>query len=312
MGRIKSEPIRSARGVYAAVATPRVSDSIELDPAALFDYLDAIVGAGVDGIVLFGSTGEFIHFELADRMRVTTLAIKRCRVPLLVNVSHSSLAGALDLADCAIDSGAAGLLLMPPYFFRYEEEQVLAFYSEFAAAIDGRVKLYLYNIPQFTNPISAALATRLLTTGAFAGIKDSSGDWQMFEALQALHDQLAFQLLVGNDRLYMRAFPAGADGVVSGVAGAVPELMISLDRSLHVNDAATASRLNTRLSEFIAWAGKFPATLAIKRAACLRGWKLDHTSIPLGPDTRATLSEFEYWFREWLPAVLSEAAAMRA
>src|SRR6185437_6919329 len=116
MGRMKSEPIRAARGVYAAVATPRVADSIEIDPAALFDYLDAIAQAGVDGIVLFGSTGEFVHFELADRMRVATLAIKRCRVPLLVNVSHSTLDGALDLADCAIEAGAAGLLLMPPYF----------------------------------------------------------------------------------------------------------------------------------------------------------------------------------------------------
>ena len=201
---------------------------------------------------------------------------------------------------------------MPPYFFRYEEEQIFAFYSEFAAVIDGRVKLYLYNIPQFTNPISAALATRLLAAGGFAGIKDSSGDWQMFEALQALHSRLPFQLLVGNDSLYLRAFPAGADGVVSGVAGAVPELMVSLDRALRVNDAATASRLNTRLSEFISWADKFPATLAIKRAASLRGWKLDHASISLGPDTRAALAQFECWFREWLPIVLSESAAMRA
>src|SRR5690242_10145736 len=76
MGRMKSEPIRAARGVYGAVATPRVADSIEVDPAALFDYLDAIAQAGVDGIVLFGSTGEFVHFEVADRMRVATLAIK--------------------------------------------------------------------------------------------------------------------------------------------------------------------------------------------------------------------------------------------
>jgi 4-hydroxy-tetrahydrodipicolinate synthase len=312
MGRMKSELIRSASGVYAAIATPRARDSIEVDPAALFDYLDAIAQAGVDGIVLFGSTGEFVHFELADRMRVTSLAIKRCRVPLLVNVSHSSLPGALDLADCAMDAGAAGLLLMPPYFFRYNEEQIFGFYSEFASVVDGRAKLYLYNIPQFTNPISAALATRLLSTGAFAGIKDSSGDWQMFEALQVLHSRSSFQLLLGSDSLYMRAFPAGADGVVSGVAGAVPELMVSLNRALHRNDSQTAGRLNTRLTEFIGWVEKFPATLVIKRAACVRGWKLDHTAIPLDKDTLANVGSFEQWFREWLPVVLDESAGMRA
>ena len=312
MGRMKSEPISSASGVYAAVATPRVRDSVEVDPAALFDYLDAIVRGGVNGIVLFGSTGEFVHFELADRMRVTTLAIKRCRVPLLVNVSHSSLAGALDLADCAIEAGAAGLLLMPPYFFRYSQEQIFSFYSEFVSVIDGRAKLYLYNIPQFTNPISAALATRLLSTGAFAGIKDSSGDWQMFEAVQALHNRLPFQLLIGSDALYVRAFPAGADGMVSGVAGAVPELMVSLDRALRANDSDTVGRLNARLAEFIDWVEKFPATLGIKRAACVRGWKLDHASTPLDQDTLTQINAFERWFREWLPIVLSESAAMRA
>jgi len=308
MGRMKSEPMSSARGVYAAVATPRVQDSIEVDPAALFDYLDGIVRAEVAGIVLFGSTGQFVHLELADRTRVATLAIKRCRVPLLVNVSHSSVDGALDLADCAIEAGAAGLLLMPPYFFRYNEEQIFAFYSEFVSAIDGRVKLYLYNIPQFTNPISTSLATRLLSMGAFAGIKDSGGDWQMFEALQALHTRLPFQLLVGSDSLYIRALPAGADGVVSGVAGAVPELMVSLDRALRMNDPGKALRLNTRLGEFIAWVEKFPASLAIKRAACMRGWKLDHARIPLDQNTVAQIGAFERWFREWLPVVLHESA----
>jgi N-acetylneuraminate lyase len=309
---MKGEPLRPAGGVYAAVATPRLADSIEVDPAALFDYLDAIVRGGVDGIVLFGSTGEFVHFDLADRIHAVTLASKRCRVPLLVNVSHSSLVGALELAEGAMDAGASGLLLMPPYFFRYSENQIFSFYSEFTLVVDGRTPIYLYNIPQFTNPISASLAKRLLSTGAFAGIKDSGGDWQMFEALQALHAQLPFQLLVGSDLLYIRAFPAGANGVVSGVAGAVPELMVSLHRALRTNDLARAARLHTRLEEFVGWLNKFPATLGIKRAACVRGWKLDHSSIPFDQHTLAEIGAFEQWFREWLPAVLSESAPMRA
>ena len=309
---MKSEPLRPASGVYAAVATPRLSDSIEIDPAALFDYLDAIVRGGVDGIVLFGSTGEFVHFDLADRMRVATLARKRCRVPLLVNVSHSSLAGALELADCAIEAGVSGLLLMPPYFFRYTEEQIFSFYSEFVSEVDGRAPVYLYNIPQFTNPISAPLAKRLLSTGAFAGIKDSGGDWQMFEALQAVHANLPFQLLIGSDPLYIRAFPAGANGVVSGVAGAIPELMASLDRALRAMDRARAGQSQARLEEFIGWVEKFPATLAIKRAACVRGWKLDHSSVPFDQHTLAEIRAFERWFREWLPTVLSESAPVRA
>ena len=79
----------------------------------------------------------------------------------------------------------------------------------------------------------------------------------MFEALQALHTKLPFQLLVGSDILYIRALPAGADGVVSGVAGAVPELMVSLDRASPHNDPARALRLNTRLRVY-SLGGKVP------------------------------------------------------
>jgi len=243
-----------ASGVYAALATPRLHDSIEADAAALFDYLDIIVNAGVDGVVLFGSTGEFVHFDVAERIRTLMLLSRRCRVPLLVNVSHSTLSGALDLAESALDSCASGLLLMPPYFYRYQDDQIFEFYRQFAAAIGGRMPIYLYNIPVFTNPITADLAARLLSTGEFAGIKDSSGDWQLFESLQALHANLPFRLLIGSDPLYFRARPLGADGMISGVAAAVPELAVALDRALSANDMDRASRL----SGF--WMNSFPGS----------------------------------------------------
>src|SRR5947209_4262819 len=113
-----------ARGVYAALATPRRPDSVEADTAAYLEYLDKISAAGVDGLVFFGSTGEFVHFEISERMHVLSLAAKRSRVPVLVNVSHSTLAGARDLAEHCLDVGVSGLLLMPPYFYPYGEPEV--------------------------------------------------------------------------------------------------------------------------------------------------------------------------------------------
>jgi dihydrodipicolinate synthase/N-acetylneuraminate lyase len=293
-----------AGGVYAALATPRLQDAIEADAAALFDYLDIIVNAGVDGIVLFGSTGEFVHFDVAERIRTLMLLSRRCRVPMLVNVSHSSLAGALDLAESALDSCASGLLLMPPYFYRYQDEQIFEFYRQFAESIAGRMPIYLYNIPVFTNAISAPLAERLLSTGEFAGIKDSSGDWDLFESLQALHGKQPFRLMIGSDPLYFRAQPLGADGMVSGVAAAVPELVVALNRALQANDMERAGKLNALLAEFIGWIDQFPGTVGIKRAAVARGWKLGHSAIPFDEQTAAKLDEFERWFLDWLPAVL--------
>ncbi len=293
-----------ASGVYVALATPRPQNSVEADAAALFDYIDAITSKGVDGVVLFGSTGEFVHFDITERMRVLMLAKKRCRIPLIVNVAHSTLAGAIELAEDAMEADVAGLLLMPPYYFRYAGSQIAEFYKQFMKEVDGKTPVYLYNIPQFTNPLPPEVIDELLLSGAFAGIKDSGGDWAQFERLLALREKQAFQLLIGNDAIYHRARTLGADGIVSGVAAAIPELLVALDQAILAKDEARANTLNAKLHEFLAWLDKFPAPIGIKLAACARGWKFAHTAVPYDEQTLALKQEFETWFHAWSPQIL--------
>jgi dihydrodipicolinate synthase/N-acetylneuraminate lyase len=303
-----SERNEPAEGVYAALATPRRTSHVEPDTAAFLDYLDTVVRAGANGIVLFGSTGEFIHFDVADRMHVLNLAIRRSRVPVLVNVSHSTLDGALALADDAIDCGAAGLLLLPPYFYRYAEQDIEEFYIRFADDLGRRVPIYLYNLPLFTNGICAGLAERLLGTGQFAGIKDSSGDWDLFERLLRLRRERSFQLLAGNERIYLQSRQQGANGVVSGVAAALPELIVAIDRALRQNNEERARMLNEQLQHFLDCVDRFPGTVGIKQAAVARGWNLEHVAVPLGPISTAELEAFRSWLREWIPSILRECA----
>lgn len=293
-----------AEGVYAALATPRRKDSIEPDTAALLDYLDAIVRAGVDGLALFGSTGEFIHFDVNDRIRTLGLAIRRSRVPVLVNISHSTLDGATALAETAIDAGAAGLLAMPPYFYQYSDNEVFSFYLQLAEVIDQRVPVYLYNVPTFTKAISESLAERLLGDGLFAGIKDSGGDWELFQKLNKLRHQHDFRLLSGNERIYARARGSGACGIVSGVAAAVPELMIAMDAALREERQDRVQTLDEELQKFLDWISRFPATIGIKQAAVSRGWDQNHFAVPLDEADLAELERFKAWFHDWVPAVL--------
>jgi 4-hydroxy-tetrahydrodipicolinate synthase len=305
-----SNPPPRASGVYAALPTPRRSGVLEADAAVLLDYLDAVVQAGVDGLVLFGSTGEFVHFDTAERMRVVGLAIKRSRVPVLVNVSHSTLAGAIELARSAVEAAAAGLLLMPPYFYRYTGEQIAAFYAEFAKELNGAAPLYLYNLPMFDNPIPADLADQLLRSAAFAGIKDSTAYWTAFEPLTALRANLDFSLLVGNEALYLRGRLAGADGIVSGVAAALPELLASIERAIRDSNIELADRLDARLQEFVTFVNKFPATVAIKYAAHARGWHVAQFATPFDERTNQELVEFQHWLDDWFPRVFSECLAV--
>jgi 4-hydroxy-tetrahydrodipicolinate synthase len=236
--------------------------------------------------------------------------VKRSRVPVLVGVGHSTFDGAVELGRDAVAAGASGLLLMPAYFFRYAQEDIREFYLQYAAALGSETRIFLYNIPVFTNEIAIDTATALLATGQFAGIKDSSGQYGYFERLLAVSRERPFTLLVGHDRIYARARQAGAHGIVSGVACAVPELLVALHRAIGKNQAIAAQRLDARLHEFLAWHDQFPTPAAIKTAVGERGLRVGPLAAPLGPGGQKRLGEFREWFRSWWPVVRNEAASV--
>ncbi len=293
-------------GVLAAAITPRRGSGFAIDVAAALDVIDHLTESGVSGVALLGSTGEFVHFDYEERVRIAAFAVKRTVLPVVVNVSHSTLDGALDLATAATDAGAAALLLMPPYYFRYSQEQVERFYLNFIEEAPARTPVLLYNIPFFTTPLEPATACRLLATGRFAGIKDSSGEWDYFSLLAEQRARTPFLHLIGNDVIFTRGRKAGAHGVVSGVACAVPELMLALDCAIQAGDEPKTTLLEGRLQEFNERIDALPAPVGVREAVRLRGLKVGPHAIPSGPEEQRSLAEFDEWFPAWLTDVKKE------
>lgn len=291
-------------GVIAAAVTPR-RQGPEIDLGAVFELIDFLGAAGVSGIGLFGSTGEFMHFSLDERIRVVKLGVKRSRVPVVAGVSHSTLDGAVALAREATDAGAAALLVAPPYFFSYSQEEIRDFYHAFAEQSDG-APILLYNIPQFASRIEPDTAAELLATGVFAGIKDSSGSWADFVRLEQARETCNFRLLVGHDVMFTPARMAGADGIVSGIASALPELLVALDRAIACGKRDIVWQLDGRLQEFLGRMCGFAPPIAIREAAAVRGIKVGPHAIVPGGAEAARLTEFREWFTGWLPEVLEE------
>jgi 4-hydroxy-tetrahydrodipicolinate synthase len=286
-------------GVFAAAVTPNRAGTHDADCSAMLELLDFLAAGGVDGICLMGSVGEFLNFSFSDRQRLIYLGSKRSRVPLIAGVGHSTLNGSLQLAEEAISGGADGLLLMPPYFFRYEQQEIEEFYQVFARETGDAVPILLDNVPQFTSKIETETVRRLLDTGLFAGIKDSSGDAEYFDRLLALKRERPFVLFAGSDRMALQALAEGADGLVSGCACAIPELVVALYRAFAAGDRAGAEALQGRLDEFIDWIEKFPAPMGIKRAVAVRGQKSGELATPLAAETARQMDDFSEWFKRW-------------
>ena len=139
-------------GINIAAITPRRDREVEVDLGAMLELVDFLCAHPIQGITVFGTTGEFVHYTIEERSRYVSLLAKRSRVPVMANVSHSTLDGALMMAEDGAGAGIAAVLLMPPHYFRYCPETVEAFCLQFAQHIARWVPVYLYNIPASPTP----------------------------------------------------------------------------------------------------------------------------------------------------------------
>jgi 4-hydroxy-tetrahydrodipicolinate synthase len=287
-------------GLFAAVATP-VHEDGGLDGAALDRLVDFLVAAGVDGICVGGATGEYPHFEAAER----TAAIRRAaqRLPrertLLVGIGSSSPRRVVEIGEAALAAGARALLLPMPMFFKYEQADLSAHCAEVSRTL--RAPCLLYDLPDFTNGLAAETAISLLRDEEFiVGIKDSSGRVENLAAFAEARKDRNWTLLVGDDRLLHRGLQARWDGGISGIAGCCPELLVALVRSYDRLQLDEAARLQRLLDELISHLSVFPAPWGIRIALGARGISTGPMPLPMTPQREQQVLEFTQWFIPWM------------
>ena len=287
-------------GLFAAVATPVRPDG-QLDLATFDRLVDFLADAGVSGICIAGATGEYPHFEAADRKAIIRRAADR--LPhggaLLVGIGAPSVRLTVDLGETALAAGSRAVLLPMPMFFRYEQEDLEAYCAQVSRALRG--PCLLYNLPDFTNGLAPATVLSLLRREEFVvGIKDSSGQTEHLETFASARGAEPWTLLVGDDRLLHRGLHAGWDGGISGVAGFCPELLVALYRS-HVDGRADeTARLQALLDELIAAMSVFPTPWAIRIGLAARGIETGPLPLPLTAVRRQQIARFRAWLPDWL------------
>jgi 4-hydroxy-tetrahydrodipicolinate synthase len=278
-------------GVQAAAITPRSTDG-EVDFGAAFELVDHLCRGGANGILLFGAPGEYPAFGITERARLVYLAAKRSRVPVLAGVGTATLDLSLELAREARDGGAAALVLPPPLFFRYDQDDLRAFYRQFAAEAGSDPPIFIYR----TEAIELETLMELWQSGRFAAIVDATGNIDDYHRLIAA----SVPVLSGDDAL---ASHSGGRGMVSAAACAVPELMTALQRAMCAGREPEIQALDHALQEFLRWSNRFPEPAAVKLATGLRGLKTGPLIVPLSPQKQKDLDSFRDWFQRWLPAV---------
>jgi dihydrodipicolinate synthase/N-acetylneuraminate lyase len=93
---------------------------------------------------------------------------------------------------------------------------------------------------------------------------------------------------------------------VSGVASAIPELLVALDRSITTGMTEVQTRLEVRLRQFLHWTDTLPTPIAVKEATAARGLKVGPHSLSCNGQLQRDVDAFREWFKGWLPQMLSE------
>ena len=259
------------RGLLCPVPTP-FGPGGDAAPERLAAQIAIYAALPVDGIVLFGTSGEGPLLD--DDEEGPLLAAARAAWPadraLVVQVGRESARGAARAAARAAAAGADALLCLPPRYYPLDGPALADYWRQVRAAAD--LPLLAYHIPQRTGvEADAAVLVALAREGTLAGIKDSAGDLALEAALREGAGP-EFRVLCGTASATAAALAAGADGAILAVADAAPERAAEVLAAHAAGDAIGAERAAASLGPLAKAFGPRWGVPGIKAALDLRGW----------------------------------------
>ena len=222
-------------GLSAALVTPYTSAGA-VDLSLLAEHARSVLARGCDGVTLCGTTGEGYGLTLDERKAMQAALVEALPngARIHVGIMASAIGDAIAQSSAALDAGAAGLLMAPPFYLKgMGDDGLFEWFSRVFEGIGEKLRgVIMYHIPgQTAVPLSPDLIGRLRKAwpGVITGIKDSSGDWATAERYLATHGDIS--VLVGDERLLPRAMAKGAEGSICGMANIVPELLVPVIHS---------------------------------------------------------------------------------
>jgi len=276
------------------MVTP-LKDRDTLDVEGLERLVEHLVGGGVQGLFILGTSGEAP--SLSGRLRRELIA-RVCRqvgdrLPVLVGVTDTSIAETLDLARYAAEAGARAVVLAPPYYFPVSQVELVRYVRRVAAELP--LPLMLYNMPKMTKvSFEPQTVRQLLGIPRIVGLKDSSREMDYFTAVREI--SLArpdWSLLVGYEHMLVDALRAGGDGGVLAGANLSPLLFVQLYQAVTVGCTERVGQIQRTLAIlrriYGLGGGSLAAVAGIKCALSLRGIADDYMAEPferLGDDDR--------------------------
>ena len=255
--------------MLAAALTPMDGD-LAPDHASFVAHCRRLLAAGCHGLAVFGTTGEANSLSADERLAALEALIEG-GVPagrLLPGTGTSALTETVRLSGAALEAGAGGVLVLPPYYYKaVDDEGLFRFFAEVVERVgDERLRVFLYHIPHLTGVgFGFGLISRLLDAypGVVVGTKDSSGDAERINTLCREFPDLT--VLAGTETLLLDTLRNGGDGCISATVNVTSRLARRVHDAHRAGADGEAEALQARLTELRTLIEAYPMIPALKR-----------------------------------------------
>ena len=217
-------PAPRPAGVLAPVLTPFRAD-LAPNAEGFLGHCNWLLEHGCSGLAVFGTTSEANSLSVEERERLLEHLLGAGIDPakLVPGTGSCALPDAVRLTRAATRAGCAGVLMLPPFYYKgVNEDGLFRFFAEVIERVgDSRLRVYLYHIPPVAHVgIGPGLVERLLARypGVVAGMKDSSGDWDNTRAMIERFGHSGFDVFAGSERFLLATVRAGGAGCITATA----------------------------------------------------------------------------------------------
>ena len=235
-------------GIIPPMVTPLL-DRDTLDCEGLERLIEHILGGGIHGVFVLGTTGEAPSLSYRLRRELIERVCRQIngRVPVLVGITDTCFVESVNLAHHAADAGAQAVVLSAPYYFPAGQPELLEYIRHIIRELP--LPLFLYNMPTFTKVAFEPETIRwAMENEKIVGLKDSSGNMIYFHLIcQLLPNRPEWTLLIGPEELLAESVVLGAHGGVSGGANLRPRLYVDLFEAARAGDISRIRELHAQV-----------------------------------------------------------------
>ena len=221
------------KGVLSPVVTPFNND-MSPDAERFIRHCKWLVSQRV-GLAVFGTNSEANSLSANERIALLEALVNAGVDPkrMMPGTGCCALSDSVRLSEHAVKLGVAGVLMLPPFYYKgVSDEGLYRNFSEVVQRVgDARLRVYLYHIPPVSQvPITLGLIERLLKAypGTIAGLKDSSGDWNNTKAVLDTFAKSGFDVFAGSESFLLRNMRNGGAGCITAGANVNPAQITSL------------------------------------------------------------------------------------